>query len=190
MGQDDYTMVDQSQEGKSVATMSSAVGFVFETISEMSIPSIDRDGQHSEATPVVNVGVLSAPSDAYSPEAAGNDKRAKRLSVISTDEQQQQQQGSQLGTGDALNENPKEMSNQIRKAANQMLINSIGLHEFEARYVHRPPDATVLSVAMISAHPEIEAREKSMARRWLDVWDDGSRSYKLLKKKGVDLSGL
>jgi hypothetical protein len=186
MGQDDYTMVDQSLEGKSVATMSSAVGFVFETISEMSIPSIDRDGQLSEATPVVNVGVISAPSDAYSPEA-GNDKRAKRLSVISTDEQQQR---SQLGTGDALNENPKEMSNQIRKAANQMLINSIGLHEFEARYVHRPPDATVLSVAMISAHPEIEAREKSMARRWLDVWDDGSRSYKLLKKKGVDLAGL
>ncbi len=97
---------------------------------------------------------------------------------------------SKIGTDDAMDENVQVPSNQIKKAANQMLVNALGLFEFEARYVARPVENIILAVAMISAHHELESREKQMAHRWLDTWDDGSRHYKLIKKKGMDLAGL
>ena len=97
---------------------------------------------------------------------------------------------SKVGTDDAMDENVQVPSNQIKKAANQMLVNALGLFEFEARYVTRPVENIILAVAMISSHHELESREKQMAHRWLDTWDDGSRNYKLLKKKGMDLAGL
>jgi hypothetical protein len=98
--------------------------------------------------------------------------------------------GTHVGTDDAIDENEQVPSNQIKKAANQLLVNSLGLFEFEARYVKRPVDDIVIGVAMIAMHTELESREKMTALKWLDVWDDGSRDYKNLKKKGFDLSGL
>jgi hypothetical protein len=43
---------------------------------------------------------------------------------------------------------------------------------------------------MVSSHCELEKREQQVAISWLDIWDDGSFEYKMLKKKGLDLSGL
>jgi hypothetical protein len=69
-------------------------------------------------------------------------------------------------------------------------MNELGLFEFEARYVNRPHDDIVVAVAMVSSHCELEKREQQVAISWLDIWDDGSFEYKMLKKKGLDLSGL
>lgn len=169
----------------------SMVGFQFETISEMSIPSFDQDGLFSEATPVVNIGAPLSAEEAAAAEAETAKARRRetrrlgaQLSGAAAEE------SSKIGTGDAVNENAPEISNQLKKAANQALINALGLYEFEARYVKRPGDEVVLGVALVSIHPDLESREKLLARRWLDVWDDGSRSYKTLKKKGMDLAGL
>lgn len=99
-------------------------------------------------------------------------------------------EGSAIGTADAIDENPIVPSNQIRKAANQLLVNTLGMFEFEQRYVQRPADDVVMAVAMVSAHTELESRERAMAQRWLDTWDDNSRDYKTLKRKGTDLAGM
>lgn len=152
----------------------------------MSIPSVDIDGLRSEATPVVNMGVPGPP------EESPGDRQQRRISrrETTTGTDSSAAQTSKVGTEDAIDENVPVMSNQIKKAANQMLVNALGLFEFEARYVTRPAESIVLGVAMIASHAELEMREKQMANRWLDVWDDGSRAYKLLKKKGMDLAGL
>lgn len=173
--------------GQDKADTKSLAGMQFETISEMSVPSIDQDGLYSEATPVVNMGVVTDSTPL--PGADGNNNRRPSRRVSSTGAAAAQE-GSQVGTDDARDENVPVPSNQIKKAANQLLINVMGLFEFESRYVHRPTENIVLAVAMISAHAELEAREKLLAAKWLDIWDDGSRSYKLLKKKGMDLAGL
>lgn len=173
-------------QGQGKDDSKSLTGMQFETISEMSVPSIDQDGLYSEATPVVNMGVVTDNTPLFGAE--DNNKRRPSRRVSSTGAAAQE--GSQVGTDDARDENVPVPSNQIKKAANQLLINVMGLFEFETRYVHRPTENIVLAVAMISAHAELEAREKLLAAKWLDIWDDGSRSYKLLKKRGMDLAGL
>lgn len=185
-------------EGRGAGTRSggaSLTGFQFDAISEMSVPSVDVDGLRSEATPVVNMGVaaVGAQDEEYdasqdrSPPPRRISRRDTAAAGSSTDGNGE---ASKVGTNDAMDENAQVPSNQIKKAANQMLVNALGLFEFEARYVARPAESIVLGVAMISSHAELEVREKQMANRWLDVWDDGSRAFKLLKKKGMDLAGL
>ena len=73
---------------------------------------------------------------------------------------------------------------------NQEVMNELGLFEFEARYVSRPHDDIVVAVAIVSSHSELEKREQQVALSWLDIWDDGTFEYKMLKKKGLDLSGF
>lgn len=163
----------------------SLTGFQFDAISEMSVPSVDVDGLRSEATPFVNIGVPGPPE-----ESPGDRQRRISRRETTTGSDGAAGPSSKVGTEDAIDENAPVMSNQIKKHANQMLVNALGLFEFEARYVTRPVESIVLAVAMISSHAELEMREKQMANRWLDVWDDGSRAYKLLKKKGMDLAGL
>lgn len=178
----------RNAKGNDNAAVDELEGTQFETISEMSVPSIDRDGLYSEATPVVNMGVVS---DIVPVAADSNSTRRGSRRVSSAGEGRGTEEAtSQIGTDDARDENVPVPSNQIKKAANQLLINVMGLFEFEARYVSRPADNILLAVAMISVHPELEAREKLLASKWLDIWDDGSRGYKLLKKKGMDLAGL
>lgn len=90
----------------------------------------------------------------------------------------------------ATSANHKMDSNGQRRMSNVELRDEIGLFEFEARYVRRPDDDIVIAVAMISSHCDLEARELQMALAWLDIWDDGSFEFKMLKKKGLDLSGM
>lgn len=182
-------------EGRGAGTRSggaSLTGFQFDAISEMSVPSVDVDGLRSEATPVVNMGVAAV--GAQDEEDALHDRfpprRISRRDTAAGSSTDGNGEASKVGTNDAMDENAQVPSNQIKKAANQMLVNALGLFEFEARYVARPAESIVLGVAMISSHAELEVREKQMANRWLDVWDDGSRAFKLLKKKGMDLAGL
>lgn len=188
------------RDGASVA--GSMTGVVLETMSEMTVPSIDQDGLLSEATPVVSLGTAPPEGPEMSAEAK-TEKRRRRSStadesgveaadaaVAGNDGAALGGRGSKVGTDDAVNDNPMVPSNQIRKAANQLLVNALGLFEFEARYVQRPADDIVIAVAMVAAHIELESRERAMAQRWLDTWDDNSREFKALRRKGVDLAGL
>lgn len=198
---EDYTMVlsvdppsgdGPAERKKQPATSGDAslTGFQFDAISEMSIPSVDVDGIRSEATPVVNMGVAIAEGAGEHSLQEHAPRRISRRDTAAAGSVDGNGDTSKVGTDDAMDENAQVPSNQIKKAANQMLVNVLGLFEFEARYVTRPAESIVLGVAMISSHAEVETREKQMANRWLDVWDDGSRAFKLLKRKGMDLAGL
>lgn len=73
---------------------------------------------------------------------------------------------------------------------NKDLIDDIGIHAFESRYLVKPPDAVIIALAMMSSHIELSSREIEMAKRWLGLWDDNSLEFRLLKKKGIEMSGL
>jgi hypothetical protein len=143
----------------------------------------------SEVTPVVNMGVALPEGTIEAPDPKAGKPR-RRTSSVDDPAAVNAGTDSKVGTDDAMDENPIVPSNQIKKAANQLLINALGLFEFEARYVQRPTDDIVIAVAMISMHTELDSRERSMAQRWLDTWDDNSREYKTLRRKGMDLAGM
>lgn len=54
----------------------------------------------------------------------------------------------------------------------------------------RPADDIVIAVAMVSSHSDLDGREQQVATAWLDIWDDATFEFKMLKKKGLDLSGM
>eukprot|EP01036_Dinobryon_divergens_P025881 gene25881-34473_t len=99
--------------------------------------------------------------------------------------------GSNSGDhGKAADDKNKNKNSSNNRVINQEVMNELGLFEFEARYVSRPHDDIVVAVAIVSSHSELEKREQQVALSWLDIWDDGTFEYKMLKKKGLDLSGF
>lgn len=78
----------------------------------------------------------------------------------------------------------------VRGAQNMNTINEIGIVLFETRYMIRPSDIVVIAVSMIHNHHELYERERQMASRWLSVWDDCTRDYSMLVKKGKNICGL
>lgn len=188
-------------------SVDSLTGRVIETISEMSLPSIDADGVRSEATPVVTIGTASAGGGGVGndddDDGAGVAGKGGASSRVSASQRSSVRAGAGAGGGgggeeddlslntvDAVDKNLKEEKNQLRRARHKQLIDQIGLFEFDQRYVQAPADIIVIAVAMVFAHHEIEVREKQMASRWLEMWDDTSRRYKLLVKKGKDINGI
>jgi hypothetical protein len=93
-------------------------------------------------------------------------------------------------TDDAVMKENIKKSNVQQRIPNDEIVKQIGLFEFEARYIRRPKDDVIIAVALVSSHTEIELREKQIAASWLDIWEDFSFEYKLLRKKGMDLSSL
>lgn len=73
---------------------------------------------------------------------------------------------------------------------NTALKSSLGLNAFDERYTKAPADIIVTAVSMVATMCEINERERQLASRWLDVWEDGSRNFRLAKRKGRDLCGI
>jgi hypothetical protein len=73
---------------------------------------------------------------------------------------------------------------------NKELMDNIGVKTFKDRYLGLPPESVVLAVAMISVTVDMDPKERNVANRWLDLWDDNSMNFRVLKKRGKDISGL
>ena len=226
----------------------SHTNLIIDTISEMSVPTVDEDGDYSEATPEVNLGdpnidyveverklaeeaelkaAIARREKEKQREALANAARGRpltdeemRANAQKQKEQQesaaaallvrQESEAALLGEGtnamaaledkdvtniavvgnDFNDKKRKKPSLMKQKPPNGQVVKQIGQAEYEARYVQRPKDAVILACALIANHNELNLREKQMATRWLDTWDDCSRDYKLLKKKGADLSSI
>ena len=73
---------------------------------------------------------------------------------------------------------------------NKELMDNIGVKTFKDRYLGLPPESVVLAVAMISVTVDMDPKERNAANRWLDLWDDNSMNFRVLRKRGKDISGL
>jgi len=189
---EDFTMVLSTDPFAATDDLSSCKSgpsdFVVDAVSEMSIPSIDRDGLLSEATPVPNMGVPLSEADFEKQKKLAASK-SRSLLQSALDGIALDDGGSEVGTASAVNGLDLEGANQ-KKSANKALQNNLGVYGFAQRYQKRPDDSIVLAVAMVSAHHDMDAREQAMASLWLETWDDCSRDYKLLRRRGRDLAGF
>lgn len=61
---------------------------------------------------------------------------------------------------------------------------------FEYRYFCRQNDSVILAMAMISEHSDIAFRERTIASKWIDTWDDCTSSYSYLRIKAKSLSDV
>lgn len=66
----------------------------------------------------------------------------------------------------------------------------LGEEIFKSRFATLPCDDIIVAWAFIANHDELQARERDMALMWLNVWDDNSRHYKMLKKKGFNMATM
>lgn len=196
---DDFTMVlsTDSFATDDPSSKSGPSDFVVDAVSDMSIPSIDRDGLLSEATPVPNVGVPLSEADCEKQRKVEASKSRSLLQSALDGIAVDIDGGSQVGTASAINGLDVEgaaaannNNNTKKRSANKALQSSLGVYGFAQRYHTRPADNIVLAVAMVSAHHDMDAREQTMASFWLETWDDCSRDYKLLRRRGGDLAGF
>lgn len=189
-------------EGNSAAPISYPLlpkGHIIETISEMSLPSIDQDEIRSEKTPKPNIGIELSEKE-Y--KVKSRDEMIKNKTILQNNVMNSNDDNDSKKTSDAIdgiqpatgaaapNTTTTNDGMKKNKGPNKILQNVLGLFDFEERYVKRPHDNVVLAVAMISAHHELDQKEKEMATIWLDTWDDCSRDFKFLRKKGYGLAGL
>ena len=73
---------------------------------------------------------------------------------------------------------------------NNDLKNTLGMNLFDERYTNAPADIIVTAVSMVATMCELDERERQLAARWLDVWEDHSRNFRLARLKGRNLCGI
>ncbi len=70
---------------------------------------------------------------------------------------------------------------------------AVGLNialDLQIAQITRPTRNVLLFFAMCINIYDLEAKALSISNRWIKVYDDDSRDYKMLKRKGLELSNL
>jgi len=62
--------------------------------------------------------------------------------------------------------------------------------EYRARYLKRPEEIIIISLAMIQGHSDIAPYEKEIAQKWLNIWDDATLDFKAIVEKGINIASL
>lgn len=73
---------------------------------------------------------------------------------------------------------------------NEEILARVGLSEYDLRYRKIPDDAVVLALAMCSNHIEVKENLKEEASFWLEYFNDSSRDFLMLKRKGMNLANI
>eukprot|EP01038_Epipyxis_sp_PR26KG_P004852 gene4852-6800_t len=227
---DDYTMIlststvtHNNSDHHSHRKYSNSLHSI-DIISEMSLPSIDKDKIHEEVTPRIDINI---PLVTITTTKASNNK----TKGVNSDSSNVNERNATLETmtnsleHNHLNDNKSQNKNLQKEndtkpefdlksgnlsvvalaaekqkrshkdqtqflRPNEKLVTYIGLYEYECRYVQRPDNLIIMAMAMISTHHELSEIDQQNARAWLDIWDDGSRDYQMLKRKGYNLNGI
>lgn len=161
-------------------------GFVFDTLSEVSMPSIDPDFPFHEIPP---------PVKEIQSEKGNEDKKEMIIQITSEDSIRSiNAVADKLAKSNKISSKEENATNKKktfgRQIQNQELVNQLGLIEYEARYVNIPPKEVIIALSMCIQHIEVGELQREKAGHWLDFWDDNSIEYRLWKKKGKDLCGL
>lgn len=193
---------DRDDDISDIQSIDPITGMVIEAVSTVTTPSIDYDNGFVEVTPRVDIGE----EDTEEPDAAETRRRNAALKrymkgdppsnitgamqppedvEVAADKEEGKEninveggEGGELGAaGDAI-EAAKETNLDVDNPA------------FEARYKERPEDIVVLAMSMCVAHHDISPSFQELAGKLLGAWDDASRDYRLLRRKGESLAGL
>ncbi len=74
------------------------------------------------------------------------------------------------------------------KAKGRMSISDTSL---QSQSQSRPwKEALVLAMSLASGHAMVNDKDRITANGWLQKWDDGSRNYRLVCAKGLNMTGL
>ncbi len=61
---------------------------------------------------------------------------------------------------------------------------------WEYKYFSRPNDSVTLAMAMVAEHSDLQLRERTIAARWVETWDDCSLDFRYLKIKARSLTDM
>lgn len=72
---------------------------------------------------------------------------------------------------------------------NRQIFNQLGYRKFMEKFLYLfENDNIIVGMGMVSNSAELESSERTNATCWLDLWDDGSDHYGLLRKRGIERS--
>ena len=197
--QDDYTMVLSAATPKS--SLLGGQSMVIDAVSEMSIPAIDPDARfdaiqdkrdelpsfenHNNSAYIVqeikdegSARSINAVQEKPEPRATGKDQLIIPPHHVPS-------AASNFGDkGRPVPGRKKAMSRNLE------LLKQIGQAEFELRYVRTPAESIINAISMCAANVECGQHERQLAEFWLEVWNDNSRDYKNMVRKGKNLCAL
>ena len=157
------------------------VGLDIDCVSTISMPSLDLDGHNARVEENLDPNL--------------GDMKKKDYDDVFTYEPPEDGtvRSENITAGVVLDPEDNERGARYREKAmraNSGLKEEIGEDLYELRYMMRPRDPVVLFCAMVSAHGDLQDREREMAGKWIGIWDDASSRYKRLTVVGKGLSGL
>lgn len=72
---------------------------------------------------------------------------------------------------------------------NKKIFNQLGYRKFMEKFLYLFENENIIvGMGMVSNSAELESSERTNATCWLDLWDDGSDNYGLLRKRGIERS--
>jgi hypothetical protein len=81
-------------------------------------------------------------------------------------------------------------TNRQRIKYNESILSRIGLSEYDLRYRTMPVDPVVIALSMCSFHIEVTETLRTEAAFWLEHFNDNSRDFYVLKRKGMSLAAM
>jgi hypothetical protein len=211
--QENQKKLDGNDGNASVEGDSSLQSKMFDIVSEMSLPSFDPDTQIS----VVSVSDHKYnqqnnkknkkkknggkdESDTVQEEEAGDGPAdiviqqitttASHRSVNAVAKPDNKKESTKSEEVYATSKEMATFSNRQRIRYNEAVLSRLGLSEYDYRYRKMPEDAVIIALALCAHHIEVRESLREEAGFWLEYFNDTSRDYFMLKRKGTNLANL
>jgi hypothetical protein len=79
-------------------------------------------------------------------------------------------------------------SNRQKIKYNEEIMSRIGQSEYDLRYRRMPADSVIIALSMCSHHIEVKELLREEGSFWLEYFNDTSRDYYMMKRKGISLA--
>jgi hypothetical protein len=79
-------------------------------------------------------------------------------------------------------------SNRQKIKYNEEIMSRIGQSEYDLRYRRMPADCVIIALSMCAHHIEVKESLREEGSFWLEYFNDTSRDYYMMKRKGISLA--
>ena len=200
----DPTINDDNQ---SVDSIDPLTGKIIDALSLVTLPTLDSQMGHFEITPRANEGDPNLDYD--EPElpdgfyAAGDSESNITGKTYVSDGKKKPIDGAEVTNHEV------EVEAEVAFHSSGNLADGIDLHESpqdeevpappvkktvtdedrNERSLKKPADVVILALSMMTSNVDMSDKEREMAGKWLGLWDDASREFKILRQKGNNIAG-
>lgn len=72
----------------------------------------------------------------------------------------------------------------------QQVTPGLNITTFAWRYLQTPSQSTIQAMSFAANHSEVSSKLRSTAAYWLTMWDDNTKDFEAVVRKGKNLAGF